>query len=142
MAHGALAVRTSNTTTGAATWELRTAATDRAYVEEIGIFIAAATASTFGIGRPAAIGVTPTAPITLLPYDIGDPMTATIAIAWGTGPTIPANFMRRISIPAAIGNGIILQFAFPGLVIPVSSSLIIWNLTATSAADIYVTTRE
>lgn len=139
MARYSLASRTSNVTTGNACWELRSTATDRLFVREIGITLAAATASTFGLGRPAAIGVTPTSPVTVQAMDAANPAgTGTVAIAWGTGPTIPAQFIRRIGLPATIGAGIVWVFGDQGLVIPVSSSLILWNLSATGVSDVYV----
>lgn len=139
MARYSLASRTSNVTTGNACWELRSSSTDRLYVREIGITLAAATATTLGLGRPAAIGVTPTSPVTVLPMDTGDPAgTGTVALAWGTGPTIPTQFLRRIGLPATIGAGIIWTFSDRGLVVPVSSSLILWNLSATGVSDVYV----
>jgi hypothetical protein len=52
MARYSLASRTSNVTTGNACWELRSTATDRLFVREIGITLAAATASTFGSADP------------------------------------------------------------------------------------------
>jgi len=134
MAIYSLATRSTVTTIAAANEEVRTAATDRASVMEIGIFLAAATASVYGIGRPAAIGVTPTSPITVLAEDPASPAgTVTTAVAWGTGPTVPANFFRRIALPATIGTGVI--WTFPrGLVIAVSSSIVFWNITTNSAA--------
>src|SRR3954468_188173 len=108
MAIYSLANRTSNVTSANACLEIRTAASDRAYIVEIGIFMAAATASTFGLGRPAAIGVTPTTPVTVLAEDSGSPAgSVQTALAWGTGPTVPANFFRRVSLPATIGTGVI-----------------------------------
>jgi hypothetical protein len=139
MARYTLASRTTNVTTGQACWELRSTATDRLFVRELGITLAAATASTFGLGRPAAIGVTPTAPVTVVAMDPGDPAgTGTVALAWGTGPTIPAAFLRRIGLPATIGSGIIWTFGERGLVVPASSSVILWNLSATGVSDVYV----
>jgi len=137
-----LANRTTNVTTANACLEIRTTSTDRPRVMEIGIFLAGATASTFGLGRPAAIGQTPTAPITVLAEDPGDPAgTVTTALAWGTGPTAPTNFFRRISLPATVGTGVI--WTFPrGLVIPVSSSIVIWNLSSMGVSDIYVVIDE
>lgn len=139
MARYSLASRTSNVTTGNACWELRSTATDRLFVREIGITLAAATASTFGLGRPAAIGITPTSPVTVQAMDPANPAgTGTVALAWATGPTIPAAFLRRIGLPATIGAGIVWVFGDQGLVIPVSSSLILWNLSATGVSDVYV----
>lgn len=144
MARYSLRTRTTVTTSGAAAYELRTAATDRGYLMEMGIFIGAATASTFGLGRPAAIGVTPTSPVTVLAEDPADPTgTLTTAVAWGTGPTAPANFLRVVALGAVIGAGIIWGFGPKGIVIPVSGSLVLWNITANSAVtDIYVVIEE
>jgi len=142
MAIYSLANRTTNVTSANPTLEIRTTSTDRPRIMEIGIFLAAATASTFGLGRPQAIGGTPTTPVTVIAEDPGDPAgTVQTALAWGTPPTVPLYFFRRISLPATIGTGVI--WTFPrGLLIPVSSSLVVWNITATGVADIYVVIDE
>lgn len=133
-----VANRTTNVTTGAAALELRTASADRAKVVEVGSFLSAGTSSTYGIGRPAAIGVTPTSPITWLAEDSGAPVgTAQTALAWGTGPTVPVNFFRRFILPANIGTGYIAIF-INGLWIAVSSSIVLWNLATNVAVDCHV----
>jgi hypothetical protein len=50
---------------------------------------------------------------------------------------VPTAFLRRVSLPATIGAGIVWQFP-QGLIIPVSSSLVVWNITAVSVADIWI----
>lgn len=142
MAIFSIANRTVSTTIGAACLEIRTAATDKPRIMEIGISIVAATASVFGLGRPQAIGVTPTTPVTVLAEDASDPAgTVQTALAWATPPTVPLNFFRRVSLPATIGAGVI--WTFPnGLTIPVSSSLVVWNITTNSLADIWVVLDE
>lgn len=144
MAIYSLAQLMTATSTGVASWEIRAASTDRPRIMEIGIFLNAATASAFGLGRPAAIGVTPTSPVTVLAEDPGDPAgTVQCALAWATGPTIPTQFFRRINLPATIGAGVI--WTFPrGLVIAQSgiSSIILWNLSAVAAANVYVVVDE
>ena len=138
MAVYSLANLTTATASGAATLELRTASTDRVRVTEIAWYLNAATASTHGVGRPAAIGVTPTSPITWLAQDPGDATgTAQTALAWGTGPTAPTNFFRRVALPAVIGAGVILTFP-EALTIAVSSSIVLWNLAANSAVNCHV----
>jgi hypothetical protein len=111
---------------------------------EFGIFMAAATASQYALGRPAAIGVTPTTPVDFLPDDPADPTVAGLvqsALAWGTGPTAPTAFPRRISTPATIGSGVI--WTFPrGYMIPVSSSIVLWNLAANGVVDAYAVVEE
>ena len=126
--------RSTVTTIAAASWELRSAATNKPKIYELGISLGAATASVYGIGRPAAIGVTPTTPLTVLDESDGNAPTGltTSAVAWATPPTAPVNFFRRCSLPATIGSTII--FTFPrGLGLPVSNSIVMWNITANSA---------
>jgi len=135
-----LAVRTTQTTITKPCWEILTGSTPgRVKVFEIGITLAAATASTFGLGRPAAIGITPTSPVNFQVEDPNDVLASGVvrsALAWGTDPTVPANYFRRISLPATVGTGVIWTFP-QGLVIPVSSSLIVWNISAVGVADMY-----
>jgi hypothetical protein len=142
MAIYSMADRTSNVTSAAACFEVRTTATDRPRIMEIGISLVTAAATVIGVGRPAAIGITPTSPKTVLAEDFGDPAgTVTTAVAWGTGPTVPANFMRRWSFPGTIGAGVI--FTFPrGLIIPVSSSIILWNILGGATLDVHVVIDE
>lgn len=133
-----LAVRTTGVGAGAAAWEIRTGATPgRWKLLELKVFLAAATASVYGLGQPAAIGVTPTTPVDFNLDDPNDVLATGVvqsALAWGTGPTVPATFDERASIGGVIGNGVI--FTFPqGLVIPVSSSLVLWNITANGIVD-------
>jgi len=144
MARYTLGVRTSSGTSGAAAWEIRTSANVRARILEVGVFLAAATASTYGLGRPAAIGVTPTSPVDFQPEDPADPIVVgqvQSALAWATGPTVPAAFLRRIGLPATIGTGVI--WTWPnGLVIPISSSIVLWNLATNGVVDAYAVIDE
>jgi len=134
--------RTTATGSAAPCLEIRSAATDRPRIKEIGVTINAATASVFGLGRPQAIGITPTSPVTVLAEEVADPVgTAQLALAWATPPTVPVNFFRRVSLEARIGAGVI--WTFPrGLVIPISSSIVLWNITTVSAADVWVVVDE
>jgi hypothetical protein len=143
MALYAMADRTSNITSANACFEIRTTTTDRAFVRRISISLVTAAATVIGIGRPAAIGVTPTSPKTVLAWDTGNPAgTVTTAVAWGTGPTVPANFLERYSFPATIGSGVIIPFDPPGLVIPVSSSIVLWNILGGATLDVTVVEEE
>lgn len=135
-----LAVRTTQVTTANTCWEILTGSTPgRTKVYEIGITLAAATTSTFGLGRPQATGITPTSPVNFQVEDPNDVLASGVvrsALAWGTDPTIPSNFLRRVSLPAVIGTGVIWTFP-EGLIIPVSSSITIWNLDTNAVADMY-----
>jgi hypothetical protein len=134
--------RTSNVTSAAACFEIRTTSTDRPKIMEIGISLVTAAATVIGIGRPQAIGITPTTPLIVQAEDTGDPAgTIVTAMAWGTAPTVPLQFFRRWAFPGTIGAGVI--FTFPrGLVIPISSSLVFWNILGGATLDVHVVIDE
>jgi hypothetical protein len=144
MAIYSLANRTTNTTTGAANLEIIAASGVGYRLLEVGITINAATASAFGLGVPAAKGVGATSPVTVLAEDQNNTTAGntTTALAWGTtAPTVPTNFFRRVSLPATIGAGII--WTFPrGIMVPKNTSLVLWNLSTTSAADVWIVLDE
>jgi hypothetical protein len=131
MARYATGFTTTATAAGAAIADLRTAAGERAYVREIGLFISAATASQIGLYRPSTLGTASTS-VTGVPVDPADAAaTASIGTAWSVAPAVSTNVpIRKAMIPAAIGNGIIWTFSDRGLVVPVSSSLLLWNYGA------------
>jgi len=135
-----LAVRTTNGTTAEAAWEIITGATPgRAKLLEFGVFAAAATAATFGLGIPQAVGVTPAAAVDFEPEDPNDVLASGVlqsALSWGTSPTIPSKFYRRVALPATIGTGIIWTFP-KGLTVPVSNSIVLWNGAANPVVDAY-----
>jgi hypothetical protein len=140
MAVFSIARRTSSGTTAAPALGLRTTSTKPAKVMVAELFLAAATASTYGIGHAAAIGVTPTSPVTLLSNDQGTATTVT-ALAWATPPTVPANFFKRISLPATIGSGVI--WTFPrGITVGVSGEFVYWNLATNGVIDANIEVEE
>ena len=108
--------------------------------------MAAATASTFGLGRPSAIGVTPTTPVAGQAEDSADAASAAqTAVAWTTKPTAPASsiYLRRIALPAAIGAGVIWTWPDgPGLIVPINSSIVIFNLATNGVIDCYARWEE
>lgn len=141
------AARSSDVTSGNSMWELRAHASQgRLRLRELGIFLAAATASTYGLGRPNAIGVTPTSPVVGQAEDSADAAAVgATAVAWGTRPTTPASsiYLRRISMPAAIGAGIIWTWPDgPGLIVPVNSSIALYNLATNGVVDVYARWEE
>jgi hypothetical protein len=142
MALYSLSQRTTATSAGVAAWEIRTAATARACLLEIGLSQNTAVAGVYGLGRPAAIGISPTSPQTFLAEDPAEAAaTVTACFAWGTGPTIPANFLRRVSCPAVVGAGVI--WTFPrGLIIPVSFSVVIWIIATAPVCDVWAVLEE
>jgi hypothetical protein len=142
MAIGSIGVRSSNLTISAASLEIRTTAAVRATLLEVSIIQATGTAQSLGLGRPAAIGVTPGTTSTFQRDEPGAPAcVTTTALSWATSPTAPTIYHRRWNSAATIGVGII--WTFPrGLIIPVSSSIVVFNITAAVACDINVAIDE
>jgi hypothetical protein len=135
MSISSLGLRTGNFTASQACQEIRSVAAVAPKLIEFSFVVqGTGTALSIGLGRPASIGVTPVS--TLFQRDIPtDPASTTNgALAWATSPTSPAIFFRRWSCGAFSGVGVV--FVFPrGVVIPVASSFVCFNITATVAAD-------
>lgn len=142
MIRTSIARRTSDGTTGAAALEI-IAGTKGVFLREVQVILAAATASTYGLGRPAAKGITPTSPVTNLGEGPSDatPLVKT-ALAWGTGPTLPADFFRRVGFPATIASSVKWEFIAPGLYIPPATTIVLWNLAANGVVDANVVVDE
>jgi len=143
MAIYSLSQRTTSGTAATPSWEVRTAATNKPKIMEVGISQTAATAGVYGLGRPGAIGVTPTSPQTFLDEADGGGPTGltTAAVAWGTAPTVPTNFFRRFACTATIGAGII--WTFPrGLGVPISNSIVVWIIATAPVCDVWAVIDE
>lgn len=143
MALYALSQRSTATVAASANWEIRSTSTNKPKVMELGLTQNAATAGVYGVGRPGAIGVTPTTPQTFVDEGDGNAPAGvtTAAVAWGTGPTVPTNFNRRVSCAATIGVGFI--FTFPrGLGIPISGSVVTWIIATAPVCDVYAVVDE
>jgi hypothetical protein len=126
---------TTVVTTTVPSYDIKASAVNSPKLMEFGINLGAATASTYGLGRPANDGsVAQTTPVLFQAENPADPAAQTgTAVAWGTAPTVPAVFLRRCYLPATIGSGII--WTFPrGLTLPVSKGVVLWNIAASSAA--------
>jgi hypothetical protein len=117
-------------------------------IREIGIFSVSGVAAEIGIGRPAAIGITPA---TLTTVQAGNSMdviagNTTIAASWATAPTVPGTFMRRAELQAVTGAGVIFTWN-PGELVLWSgaaiSTLVLWQISALAVTyDIYVKAAE
>jgi hypothetical protein len=135
MAISSLAQRTTVfTATTTANIEWRTPATVRAKVLEICYEQLTAIASQIGLGRPQAIGATPVN-VLFQKDDPSDPASVMNgSLSWATSPTVPLIYHRRWNGTLA-STGVV--WTFPrGLVIPISFSLVIWNIATTVAADV------
>lgn len=136
MAIFALAQRTTQTTSANAAWEIRSTAGNKPTLLVMEASQNAATAGVYGLGTPAAIGITPTSPQTFLSEADGNGATGltTAAVAWGTGPTVPANFTRRYTCAATVGVGFI-YLPPGGLQLAVSSSFVLWLIGTSPVLD-------
>lgn len=88
--------------------------------------------STIGLGPPAAVGITPSGSFAR-PDDGGNTSASTTrgAASWGTLPTSPVQFLRRISLVSTIGSGFV--WTFPrGVQILSAKTLVLWNITASA----------
>jgi hypothetical protein len=127
MARYHVAFTTAAAATNTALVDIRTASTDRVRVLEIGLFNTAATAATVSVERQTTLGTTST---TVVPQagEPGDPAaTVLIGTAWSSAPASTAVPLRRMTVPANIGGGVIWTFGYGDLVIPVSSSILVMN---------------
>lgn len=143
MALYSIANRTLSGAAGTPALEIIAAAGAGFKLREIGILQGNATSSVYGLGVPAAKGITPTSPITVLP-EVGWAAAAgntTTAVAWGTAPTAPVNFYRRVPLSATMGSGIICTF-LQGLVVLKNTTLVLWNLGANSVVDVWLVCEE
>lgn len=99
---------------------------------EVGVFEESGTAAatSVGLGRPAAVSVTPTTVVPQAEDTASGAALCTGQVAASTKPTSPALFLRRFGIPAALGSGIIWTFP-QGLVVPTGpAELVVWNIGA------------
>lgn len=138
-----IAVRTSNVTINAAMCEVIATSTLSPRIMEIGFTIVTATSVAIGLGRPAAIGITPGTISTFQAEEVtSDPAAkTTLALTWGTSPTNPTNYLRRFFTPATIGSGCI--WTFPrGLQVPPAGTVTLSNITAGATADVWIVVAE
>lgn len=137
MSYGRLGVRTSNVTSANAACELKGNTTTRTKLMEIGWTLVTAVATTLGLGRPAAAGVTPTSPVTVLGDDINDTLGCTVALAWATSPTAPVAYLERFT-GNAIGQG--QRLVFPrGIRLEKSGAnqnLVLFNVVGGATLDV------
>lgn len=133
-----MADRTSNITINNAIMELIAGASNGYDLMEVGLTLNNAVASVFGFGQPAAIGITPTSPKTVLAEntETSSAGVSTTAVAWGTSPTNPTNYQRRLSLPASIGAAVILTFP-RRFRIAKAKTLTLNNIIAGGVADVW-----
>jgi hypothetical protein len=107
----------------------------RARLVELGLSLVAQTLTPVGLGYPAALGVTPTTPVTILSEADNATLAGTSALAWATPPTVPTYFYRRASL--GLGNDEI-TWSWPkdgGLLLLPATSLVLWLFALGAALD-------
>lgn len=138
-------VNAANTTM----WQIRTVATSRCRVFEIGLSVAVAptTGPSWRLNRSTAVG-TSSATVAAEEQDPGGGApTALLDTAWSVNPTLAANDMRKYATTNTIGSGIV--WTWPDhrpLIVPISTAVAIVNANATSTTlgtfNIYVIYEE
>ncbi len=142
MAQGQITVRSEYLFPSAPIAELIASATDHLRVLAVnfsfqGNGVGGGNAMTIGLGVPAATGI-PYRPWTPQPTDPSREFSnsAVIATLWTTMPTVPANFLRRVTFSTQSlsgSNGVILErkLVLPrGFMLAASKSLVAWCITA------------
>ncbi len=120
--------------------DVRTTAGSDARVWEIGVFAETAVAGTVGLVRATGAGTTPGGAVVPVGEDssLAALSTCDVKTTYATEPTQATVYLRRAVLPATIGAGIIWTFR-QGLVVPVSSGLLIRQLSALAVTySVYV----
>lgn len=118
-----------------------TGANRRAFIREINISLQSATYTPFGLVFAANVPVatTSTTPVAL---DANDAVpTCGLDTTWSTAPTIGGSplYLRQFDLGPAIGAGVIYKVALDErLVVPKSSWLVFWNLSAALAGACHI----
>lgn len=87
---------------------LRCPATERMALRELGITLQAATSTRLGLARASVVSVTPTGNFAGQNKQPGAPASgSTLVTGWTTIPTAGGTPLRRVTLPAAIGAGIV-----------------------------------
>lgn len=143
MAFYELGLRTTNVTSANAALEIIGSNTARTKVFEIGLTLVTAVATTIGLGRPGAVGVTPV-PVLVQPEDPSDVAGISAgSLSAGTSPTAPTIYLRRFT-GSAIGQGVIWTFP-KGIVLSTSGilrNLVLFNITGGATLDVYFVCEE
>lgn len=121
--------------------QLRTPSTARARLRAVSMFqTSSSVAVTVGLIRSASVGATFTTTVVgqaVDPSDVASVVNLDTAIT--TAPTISGSpvYLDRWTLPATIGTGIVIFFP-DSIIIPVSSSILLWNYGASTGAAMHV----
>jgi len=91
---------------------LRAPATERMALREIGIFLQAATVTRLSLVRATVVSATPTGNFAGQNKQAGAPASGcTLVTGWATIPTASGTPLRRVTLPGAIGAGVIWSWS-------------------------------
>jgi hypothetical protein len=83
-------------------------ATEVGKLRELGVTLVAATSTLLGLARVTTVSVTPATTKPGRNVIVDAPDSGTLLVnSWATKPVISTNYLRRITLPAAIGAGFI-----------------------------------
>ncbi len=117
-------------------------------IREIGIFNQSGIAAEIGIGRPAAVGITPATLQTVQATHSADVIAGntTVALTWGTAPTAPGTFTRRAELQAVVGAGLIWTWGAGEFTLWSAAAIgtfVLWQISAQAVTyDCYVKVAE
>ena len=130
MARYELGVLTSAAAATNAYADLRTGASNQVRLLEVGVANTTSTACDASLARHTTLG-TATSPVSGEKQEGTDvTSTAQVGTAWSVQP-LATNYLRRGKLGGAIGSGFIWSWAFPGLLIPVSAGIGVYNQVGT-----------
>lgn len=116
------------------------ACTGRATVRSVEVTWATGVVPVVGLGRPGntPAGGTAAVPPPADPADLASTTLNTYTAGWTTAPTVPATFLKRTSIAAALGSGVVWNFEPDKLIIgatatPRAASLVLWIISLSAA---------
>ena len=136
MAIYSIGLKTTDTTINHSCVEIVTASNLAVKVLEIGLSQSTGTACEYGLVRTTGITGGLSYSYFQAEQNINDPTAKTQASITGGSPAIATVYLRRLATPATVGAGVI--WTFPrGLVINVSSSIVIYNITASVTCDFW-----
>lgn len=149
MARYELGVRTPAAAAGAPYATILAGSGQRMRIQEIGVSLSAATASSVGLIRTLTVGTATTSQIGAAADPADSAAVGAIATAWSTAPTIAATpvYLRRFATAAAIGPAVIWTWPSDQPLVATNgatTSLVLWNFGAAAGAvlDIYIAWAE
>ena len=124
----------SNLVTTTAAWEIKAPNTAKPALMELSFnMFLAGSGMIWGLGKAATSGTAIGAVAVQSEVNATEQGMTKCAVVWSVAPTVPVQFFRRVSPPAAVGGGIIWNF-IRGLEMSPGTSLVLWNLTSNVSA--------